>query len=370
MQYVWDDKGNKYLDVHTGHGAAFLGHSNPYVIEEIKRQLGKIMVTPLAFESNVRDQCLEMLDKILPPYLRNVFFQNSGTEAVELALKLAKKVTHRKKVVAFRNSFHGRTLGSLLVTWNPKYRKPFFAESSDVIFLKYNSVDDVEKFVTEDVAAVIVEVVQGEGGLAVASEEFLKTIRSKCDEVGCVVVFDEVQSGFGRTGKTWAHQHYNTKPDIITAGKAIAGGFPVSIVAARDWLVSEIETGEHGTTHGGNPLACAALIGGIKAFIKDNVVERVGENSKVLRGKLEEVAKKHKLVRVVKGLGYMVGLELRVPPTNVLKTLQENGVLALKAGLTVLRLLPPYMITYSDMERLVSVIDYAIGKEEAARGIH
>ncbi len=369
MQYVWDDKGNKYLDVHTGHGAAFLGHRNPYVVNEIKKQLDKIIVTPLAYDSDTRDQCLEMLDKILPNNLRNVFFQNSGTEAVELALKIAKKVTRRKKIVAFRNSFHGRTLGSLMVTWNPKYRKPFFAESEDVVFLRFNGVFDVEKFVDDETAAVIAEIVQGEGGLNVATEEFLKTIRKRCDEEGCVVVFDEVQTGFGRTGKTWAHQHYNIEPDILTAGKAIAGGFPISIVATKDWLIPKLETGEHGTTHGGNPLACAALIGGIKAFLKENIAEIVSKNSRILRNKLEKIAKEYKLVRSVKGLGYMVGLELRVPPANILKKLQENNVLALKAGLTVLRLLPPYMITYEDMEKLEIVIRNAIEEEEVTRGI-
>ena len=370
MQYVWDDKGNKYLDVHTGHGAAFLGHRNPYVVEEIRKQLDKIIVTPLAYDSDTRDQCLEMLDKILPKNLKNVFFQNSGTEAVELALKIAKKATRRKKIIAFKNSFHGRTLGALMVTWNPKYRKPFFVESENVVFLRFNDVFGVERFVDEETAAIIVEVVQGEGGLSVASKEFLKTIKEKCEEVGCVTIFDEVQTGFGRTGKIWAHQHYNVEPDIMTAGKAIAGGFPISIVATKDWLVSKLETGEHGTTHGGNPLACAALIGGIKAFLKENIADIVNKNSRILRDKLEKIAKEHKLVRSVKGLGYMIGLELRVPPVNVLKTLQENKVLALKAGLTVLRLLPPYMITYEDMEKLETVIDYAIEKEEAARGIH
>ncbi len=369
MQYVWDDRGNKYLDLHTGHGAAFLGHRNPYVIEEIRKQLDKIVVTPLAYDSDTRDQCLEMLDKILPKNLRNVFFQNSGTEAVELALKIAKKVTRRRKIIAFKNSFHGRTLGALMVTWNPKYRKPFFAESEDVVFLRFNCVFDVERFVDEGVAAVVVEVVQGEGGLNVATPEFLKAIREKCGEVGCVTIFDEVQTGFGRTGKTWAHQHYNIEPDIMTAGKAIAGGFPISIVATKDWLVSKLETGEHGTTHGGNPLACAALIGGIKAFLKENVAEIVSKNSKILRDKLEKISEEHKLVRSVKGLGYMVGLELRIPPTNILKKLQEKGVLALKAGLTVLRLLPPYMITREDMEKLEVVIENAIEEEEASRGI-
>ncbi|MCD6114031.1 MAG: aspartate aminotransferase family protein, partial [Thermoprotei archaeon] len=362
MQYVWDDKGNRYLDLHTGYGTAFLGHSNSKIVEKVYEQMRKIMVASYSFDIDSRDESIKALSKILPKKLEYVFFQNSGTEAVEAALKFSRKYTGRKKFVAFTNSFHGRTMGSLSLTWNPKYRKPFEPLLKDVVFLRFNDVFGVERFVDEETAAIIVEVVQGEGGLSVANKEFLKTIKEKCEEVGCVTIFDEVQTGFGRTGKIWAHQHYNVEPDIMTAGKAIAGGFPISIVATKDWLVSKLETGEHGTTHGGNPLACAALIGGIKAFLKENIADIVNRNSRVLRDKLEKIAKDHKLVRSVKGLGYMIGLELRVPPVNVLKTLQENKVLALKAGLTVLRLLPPYMITYEDMEKLETVIDYAIEK--------
>jgi len=359
MQYVWDDRGNKYLDLHTGHGAAFLGHRNPYVIEEIRKQLDKIVVTPLAYDSDTRDQCLEMLDKILPKNLRNVFFQNSGTEAVELALKIAKKVTRRRKIIAFKNSFHGRTLGALMVTWNPKYRKPFFAESEDVVFLRFNCVFDVERFVDEGVAAVVVEVVQGEGGLNVATPEFLKAIREKCGEVGCVTIFDEVQTGFGRTGKTWAHQHYNIEPDILVAGKAIGGGFPVSLVVTSSEIGESLELGEHGTTYGGNPVACAAVSASIDVLLEDDVADKARAAGEYFRKKLSEIVSREKL----KGLGLMIGIDIGENPEFAIKSLLNEKIISLKAGETVLRFLPPYMITKEDIEHIVEALNKVLRKE-------
>ena len=367
MQYVWDDKGNKYLDVHTGHGAAFLGHRNPYVVEEIRKQLEKIIVTPLAYDSDTRDQCLEMLDKILPKNLRNVFFQNSGTEAVELALKIAKKVTRRKKIIAFKNSFHGRTLGALMVTWNPKYRKPFFAESEDVVFLRFNDVFGVERFVDGETAAVIVEVVQGEGGLNVATKEFLKTIREKCNETGCTVIFDEVQTGFGRTGKIWAHQHYGIEPDILVAGKAIGGGFPVSLVAVSSEIGESLEPGEHGTTYGGNPVACAAISAAVNVLLKDNVAEKARETGKYFRERLGKIVPKEK----IKGLGLMLGIDLGENPEPTIKLLLDEKIISLKAGETVLRFLPPYMITREDIDYVVNVLSNVLsGKKTIPHKAH
>jgi acetylornithine/LysW-gamma-L-lysine aminotransferase len=369
MQYVWDDKGRKYLDCNTGYGAAFLGHRNPYVVNELKNQLDKLMTLPMTYLSDVREECLKHLSTVIPEKLENVFIQNSGTEAVELSLKIARKVTGRKRFVSFIKAFHGRTLGSLMITWNPKYREPFIGSNTDTTFLRFNDASSVDKGINEDVAAVIVEPVQGEGGVVPATKDFLRALRQRTSEVDALLIFDEVQCGFGRTGELWAHQRYGILPDILIAGKAIGGGFPVSLVAVRDEYASKLDVAEHGTTFGGNPLACAALVGSIKALIEDRVVDRVSSGAVKLHKMLRDIAESSKLVREFRGLGYMVGLEMRISPTKILDRLLEKGILALKAGATVLRLLPPYMINNNDILLLGDVIESAIRDEESSRGL-
>ncbi len=355
-QYVWDSEGRRYLDAHTGHGAAFLGHRPPRVVEAIEEQLGSIMVVTPSFISESMEKCLHSLAKILPRELNNVYFQNSGTEAVELALKLAFKATGRKGVVSFMGSFHGRTLGSLSATWNPKYRDGY--PLIDVKFGKFNDPSSAD-LVGDDTAAVIVEPVQGEGGVKPSNPDFLRELRRACDEHGAVLIFDEVQSGFGRTGSVWAHSTRGVEPDVMTAGKSMGGGFPVSMVAARDWIVGALRGGEHGSTHGGNPLACAAVHGGVETLLADGVPARAAEMGGKLMEGLEDL--RSRLVRGVRGEGLMLGLELRRDSGPIIRGLQRRGILALRAGRTVLRLLPPYMITDEDVGRILEEIGSALG---------
>ncbi|MEM0174360.1 MAG: aminotransferase class III-fold pyridoxal phosphate-dependent enzyme, partial [Sulfolobaceae archaeon] len=213
-QYVWDDKGNKYLDLHTGIGIAFLGHRNRRFIEYLKKQLDEIYVVSTAFETPIRDELEKVLDLVKPEKMDNVYLLNSGSEAVEFALKVARKITRRKKIIAFKNSFHGRTIGALSVTWNKKYREPFEPLLEHVEFLNFNNIDEIKRDKFEDVAAIIVEPIQGEGGIIPAKHEFLKALREVATEVGSILIFDEIQTGFGRTGYLWAHQYYNVAPDI------------------------------------------------------------------------------------------------------------------------------------------------------------
>jgi len=356
MQYVWDDRGVKYLDLHTGYGTAFLGHSNPKIVDKIYEQMHKLMVASYSFDVDIRDECIKALSKILPKELEYVFFQNSGTEAVEAALKFSRKYTGRKTFVSFTKAFHGRTMGALSLTWNPKYRKPFEPLLKNVVFAEFNNVEVVDRVITDDVAAVVVEVIQGEGGLERATHDFLHAIRSRCDEVGCVVVFDEVQSGFGRTGKTWAHQHYNTKPDIITAGKAIGGGYPVSLVAVRREIGDSLEIGEHGTTYGGNPVACAAVLASINVLLEENVPEKAAKIGEYFAKRLKELISNREELKV-KGLGLMLGLDVSEDPKPLIKELLRENVIALKAGESVLRFLPPYVITREDVDRIIKALE-------------
>lgn len=356
-QYVWDSDGKMYLDAHTGHGAAFLGHRPPKVIEAIREQMGKLIVCSTTFENDSLELCLEHLARVLPSSLRNVYLQNSGTEAVELALKLAFKATGRKLLVAFQGGFHGRTLGSLSVTWNPRYRKGF--PTLEVKFARFNDLSSAD-LVTEETAAVIVEPVQGEGGIRPATAEFLRELRRACDERGAVLIFDEVQCGFGRTGTVWAHEGRGVEPDVMTAGKCIGGGFPVSFVAARDWLMERIEGGEHGSTHGGNPLACAALLGGLRTLLEERVPEKSLRAGKELFSMLMDLRGP---VREVRGEGLMIGIELEVNVEPVIESLISKGVLVSRAAGNVIRVLPPYMVSDHDLDFLVRKLEEAINEQ-------
>jgi acetylornithine/LysW-gamma-L-lysine aminotransferase len=366
-QYVWDSEGRRYLDFHTGNGAALLGHLNPYVMRRIREQMERVTVLPPLYDSDVLEEALSALGRVLPPHLGNVFFQNSGSEAVELALKLARKRTRRRKAVAFTGSFHGRTFGALSVTFNRTYREGYDPFPFEVEFLPFNSLEDLRR-IGEDVAAAIVEPVQGEGGLTPATDEFLRELERRCREVGAYLIVDEVQSGFGRTGLIWDHLRANVRPDVLVAGKSIGGGFPVSIVAVNDEIASKVEEGEHGSTHGGNPLALAAVTGGVEALISEDVPTKAHAASELLFAGLREVAAENaELVRSVKGKGLMLGLELRFNPSQAIRDLQSKGLLALKAGTTVLRFLPPYMVTQEDIEWAVARVSESLSALKASR---
>jgi len=366
-QYVWDFDGRKYIDCHTQYGSLFLGHRNPRIITAIKDQLDKIYGAYPAFDTEAKEKALESLSKILPRKLEYVYMLNGGGEAVELSLKTARKLTGRKKFISFINAFHGRTMGALSVTWNPKYREGYDPFPWDVRFLPYNKVEEVEREVDNETAGVIVEVIQGEGGLNEASIEFLKAIREACDRTGAQMIIDEVQTGFGRTGYLWAHQIANIEPDILVAGKAIGGGFPVSLAAIKSELGEKLKEGDHGSTFGVNPLACSALTASIQVLLEENVVEKTASIGRVFRESLESIKEEFgEVVREVKGRGLMLGIETRFEPTPILKLLQDNGVIALRAGRLVLRFLPPYMITSQDIQHITEALKRALSqvKEE------
>jgi acetylornithine/LysW-gamma-L-lysine aminotransferase len=363
-QYVWDDKGNKYLDLHAGHGVAFLGHNNKTIVRYLEKQMSEIMTLTTAFNTPIREEMLKELDKVKTGNLDNVFLLNSGSEAVELAMKSARKITGRKKFIAFKNSFHGRTSGSLSVTWTKRYREPFEPLLGPVDFLEFNNIDELKK-VDEDTAAIIVEPVQGEGGVIPAKEDFMKALREVSQEKGALLIVDEVQSGFGRTGKVWAHQHFGIVPDIMTAGKAIGGGFPVSAVFMPDWIAEKLGEGDHGTTYGGNPMAAAAVTAATKVLTEENVPEQAREKGEVFMRMLKESLSEFKSIREIRGLGLMIGIDLKLNPAHAIKVLQDNKILSLKAGLTVIRFLSPYMITQGDMEMVVNATRKGISETES-----
>ncbi len=348
-QYVWDSAGRKYLDCHAGHGAALLGHANPDVAEAVARQVSELVAASSGFTTPALEEALHWFSKVAPGWAREIVFLNTGTEAVEAALKAAWLYTGRRRIVAFRGSFHGRTLASLSATWNPKYRKgiPVLGE---VEFLRFNSDPaEIAGKVPSDTAAIIVEPVQGEGGVEPASREFLKALREEADRVGALLVFDEVQAGFGRTGEWWSHQHHGVEPDIMTAGKSIAGGLPASAVLSREGILEKLSGGMHGSTHAGNPVSMAAVTAASRHAVKVDLPERAREAGGEMLRMLGEALDGLRAVRRVKGLGLMLGVELRFDPGRIIRCMQEEAsVLALKAGATTVRLLPPYMVDGGD----------------------
>jgi len=362
MQYVWDSKDNKYLDMHTGFGVAFLGHRNPKVVNAIREQLDKILTVPLTFYSEARAEFVREFMKIVPNSFGKVFLQNSGTEVVEVALKIARKISKRSEFLAFLNSFHGRTLGSLSVTGNEKYRKAFEPLPYRVRFAPFNAVDQVDKLVTEDLAAVIVEPVQGEGGVNPARPEFLKALRQVTRERNVLLIFDEIQTGFGRTGKVWAFENYGVEPDIFTAGKSIAGGLPIGVAVVRREFGDVFEPGEHGSTFAGNPITMAAAKAGVEVLVSEDVPGKARLMGERFMRILEDEVGRLKPVLRVKGLGLMLGVELRKRADAYVDELISLGLLTSVAGGTTVRLLPPYCITDDDLNMAISALSKALAE--------
>ncbi|MEM0153315.1 MAG: aspartate aminotransferase family protein [Ignisphaera sp.] len=362
-QYVWDSNGKKYLDMHTGHGVAFLGHRHPHIVKSIVEQLNRVSILSTAFRHRVRDEMLDVLSKIVPNKFEYVYLLNSGSEAVDFSLKVARKVTGKKKIIYFTNSFHGRTFGALSVTANSKYRKGFEPLLPETYQLRYNDLSEVDKNIDDNTAAVIVELIQGEGGVNIATKEFVSILREKSVEKGAILVVDEIQTGFGRTGTIWLFEQYGIVPDILLAGKSMGGGFPVSAAFMSSDIASKLEAGCHGSTYGGNPIACAAIKASTEVLIGENVPQQAWIKGSKLISRLREDLEKYRIVKEVRGAGLMIGIDLRVEPTKIIKCLQDEGLLALKAGLTVLRLLPPYNISDEDIEFTVNRIGGCISKQ-------
>jgi LysW-gamma-L-lysine/LysW-L-ornithine aminotransferase len=349
---VWDDAGNSYLDLTSGQGVALLGHAHPAVASAVAAQANTLITCPEIFYNDRRAQLYESLSTLLPN--RRFFLCNSGAEAMEGALKAARLLTGRSGIVASKRAFHGRTLGALGTTWNKDYREPFEGWTpNNISHISYNDLASADAAINDQTAAVVVEAVQGEGGVYPADPEFLAGLRRLCDERGALLIADEIQTGFGRTGRWFGFQHAEIEPDIISLGKGIAGGIPMGAVAWRESL-GTLPSGSHGSTFGGNPLACAASVAALGALREIDAPSRSAELGAWLLDELRELNLPQ--VREIRGRGLMVGLELRGRVTPILQALQARGVLALPAGKTVLRLLPPLVITREELQRAIQAI--------------
>jgi len=358
---LFDADGNEYLDCTSGHGVANLGHAHPKVAAAIAEQASTLITL---FESYPNDKRAALMQKMatLVPGLERVFFCNSGTEAVEAALKFARISTGRTKIVAAMRAFHGRTFGALSATFNKKYRQGFEPLVPGFSHVPYNKIEALEEAVTDETAAVILEVIQGEGGVYPADPDYIQAARRICDERGALLIVDEIQSGFGRTGVMFAVQHFDVTPDLLCCAKSLAGGVPMGAVLIGE-KVGNLTPGTHGTTFGGNPLSCAAGLAAMTAIEEEELPRQALVKGAYLMDHLREIDSP--LIREVRGMGLMVGIELKQKVAPYLKALQDRNILALNAGMTVLRLLPPLVISYEQLDRLVVALTNVLTAENS-----
>ncbi|HNV94426.1 MAG: Glutamate-1-semialdehyde 2,1-aminomutase [Candidatus Methanofastidiosum methylothiophilum] len=358
--YLYDSQNNEYIDCVGGHGVCLFGHSHPNIIKAIKDQSDKLISCPEIFYNDKRAELLEKLAEITPKGLTKTFLSNSGTEAVEAALKFSRKITGKTDIISFTFGFHGRTMGALSATWKAEYKKPFLPLVPGFCHTAYNNLEKLQEVITDNTAAIIVEPVQGEGGVKAANMDFIKGIREICDQKGILMIVDEVQTGFGRTGELFAINRYNVSPDIMCLGKGIAGGIPMGATVVREDLAN-LEKGEHGSTFGGNPLACSASLAAIKTLKEEKLVEKSKENGEYFLSQLRKNIDES-VYKDVRGLGLIIGIEMKQKVGPYLVKLMEKKILALTAGKLVVRYLPPLIIEKEHIDRVVEATGEVLGR--------
>jgi acetylornithine/N-succinyldiaminopimelate aminotransferase len=355
---ITDKDGRTYLDFAAGVGVNGLGYGNRKVLSAIRKQASRMVHSSNLYHNEAATALAERLVRLAFP--AKVFFCNSGTEAVEGAIKFARRIGHdqgRTELVAFERAFHGRTMGSLSLTWNERYREPFEPLVPGVRFCPWDDLKQAALAIGPKTAAVFVEPVQGEGGVRVAPAEFLQGLADICRDAGALLVSEEVQCGLGRTGKLFAYEHAALRPDMVTLAKPLGGGLPLGAVLVREEIASPITVGDHGSTFGGNPVAAAAAMAVLDRLTADGFLGKVQKRAKALRRGLNALARKHSAVVQVRSLGLIVGVELRGSAGPVVKGLREHGILATKAGDNVLRLLPPLVIKQKDIREFLEALD-------------
>lgn len=360
---LWDEQGSEYIDCVGGQGTANLGHAHPAIVEAIVAQARTLISCPEMFYNDRRAAFMARLAKLAG--MRRVFLCNSGTEAVEAAIKFARFSTGRTEIVSARRGFHGRTLGALSATWDKKYRQPFEPLVPGFCHTPYNQLEKLEEAVGEDTAAVILEVVQGEGGVHPGTAEFLHGAQQLCRRHGALFILDEIQTGFGRTGRTFALEHHDLQPDLLCLAKSMAGGVPLAATLMGD-RVADLSPGIHGSTFGGNPLAAAAGLAALEALENERLAERAAELGDYLLARLKTM--RSPLVREVRGMGLLAGIEIKHKVAPYLAALMERGVLALPAGMTVIRLLPPLVISQAQLDIVVAALEEVLSDPGNAHG--
>lgn len=358
--YLYDNTGKEYLDFASGIGVQSLGYGNEEYKQALKDQIDKLTHISNLYYSEPMAEAAEKLVKASG--MSRVFFTNSGTEAIEGAIKAVRKYAwlkdgkHDHEIIAMNHSFHGRSMGALSVTGNEKYQEPFRPMIGNIKFAEFNDLDSVKALVNEKTCAILMETVQGEGGIYPATEEFLKGVRAICDENDILLVLDEIQCGMGRTGSMFAWQSYGVQPDIMTCAKALGCGVPVgAFVLNEKTALGTLTPGDHGTTYGGNPFVCAAVSKVLDIFEKDKIVEHVNEVSVYLEGQLDELVKEYDFLEARRGKGLMQGIVVSAgrPVGEIINKALENGLIVISAGGNVLRMLPPLVIEKEHVDEMI-----------------
>lgn len=357
---VWDAEGKSYIDCVAGIAVNNVGHANPKVAEAICNQANRLIHTSNLYYTEEQSTLAELLADVSPH--QKSFFCNSGAEANEGAIKLARKHTGKGEIITMENSFHGRTITTITATGQTKYQKGFGPLTPGFKYVPYCEVEAVKDAIGSETAAVLVEPVQGEGGVIIPPEGYLKELKELCHDNDVLLIFDEVQTGFGRTGSMFASQAMGVTPDITTLAKAIAGGFPMGAVLADNDVGDTFEPGDHAATFGGSPLACAAAKASIKYILDEHLLEKSKVNGAYFKKKLEIIKDNKGIVEDVRGLGLMIGMELEVECSKLVDDMRENGIIVNCAAGNVLRFVPPLVISKSQIDTVTSVLDDVLGK--------
>ncbi len=364
--YLYDVDGKKYLDFAAGIAVFALGYGNKEYNDALKAQVDKLLHTSNLYYNVPLVEAAKRITE--QSGMDRVFFTNSGTEAIEGAIKLARKYAYIKdnstdhEIIAMNHSFHGRSIGALSVTGNSKYQEAFKPLMGGVKFADFNNLESIKAQITEKTCAIIMEPVQGEGGLYPAKKEFLEGVRDLCDKKGILLIFDEVQCGMGRTGSMFAWQQHGVKPDIMAMAKALGCGVPVGAFAAKEEVAKALVPGDHGTTYGGNPFACAAVNEVFRQFEEKNIVGHVKVVGEYLHKALKGLEKKYDIVKEARGIGLMQGLELTIPAGDIILKALDKGLILITAGQNIIRFVPPLVITEANVDEMVAILDNILAK--------
>ncbi|MFQ5969523.1 MAG: aspartate aminotransferase family protein [Nitrososphaerales archaeon] len=366
---LWDANGREYIDCMGGYGVALVGHCNDKVIRAIKEQADKLITCHSSLYNDARLAFLKKLLSVAPKGLTKAYLCNSGAEAAESAIKIARKYTKKHGIISMVRSFHGKTIGALSVTYAERYRKAFMPLLEGVKFVPFGDAVKLQEALDDTIGAIIVEPIQGESGIHVAPDGYLQRMRKICDNKGIVLIFDEIQSGLGRSGKLWAGEHWNVAPDIMCLAKGLAGGVPMGVALAKADMMDSLKLGEHSSTFGGNPLACAAGIAALECIVDDGLVNNASNVGKYFKEGLLALKDKHKIIREVRGLGLMLAAELRFEVKDILFDGIKEGLLMLYSGKNVIRLLPPLVIDEHSVSNALAILDKILSKEEERRNV-
>ena len=364
--YLYDTEGKKYLDFAAGIAVFALGYGNKEYNDALKAQIDKLLHTSNLYYNVPTTEAAKKLVKASG--LDRVFFTSSGTEAIEGAVKLARKYYYKKhgisdsEIISMNHSFHGRSMGALSITGTKKYREAFEPLIGGVEFADFNNLESVKALVGEKTSAIIIEPVQGEGGLYPSTKEFIEGVRKLCDEKDILLIFDEIQCGMGRTGEMFAYQNFDTKPDILTCAKALGCGVPVGAFVATEKVASAFEPGDHGTTYGGNPFVTAAVNKVFDLFESDKILDHVKEITPYLTQKLDELVSKYDFLVERRGMGLMQGLEFNIPVKDIIPKVMNKGLILIAAGTHVIRFVPPLIIQKRHVDEMIAIFDQCLSE--------